>query len=46
MEVLNQGRKMLNAMESNAKRNDNFTTKMISTENGRKKEVKRKNQTF
>ena len=35
--VINQRRKMLNAMESNAKENDNFATKMISTENAEKK---------
>ena len=33
MEIVNQRRKMLYAMESNAKGNDNFATKVISTEN-------------
>ena len=40
---------MLDAMESNAKGNDNFSTKVISTENVEKKnvnEVRRKNQTY
>ena len=37
MEIVNQRRKMLNAMESNAKGNDNFATKMISTENAENK---------
>ena len=39
---------MLDAMESNAKGNDNFPTKVISTENVEKnvKEVRRKNQTY
>ena len=49
MEIVNQRQKMLNAMESNAKGNDNFAAKMISTENVEKKiveEVRRKNQTY
>ena len=33
MEVVNHRRKMLDAMESNAKGNDNFAIKLISTEN-------------
>ena len=33
MEMVNQRRKMLDAMESNAKGNDKFATKVISTEN-------------
>ena len=33
MEIVNQTRKMLDAMESNAKENDNFATKVISMEN-------------
>ena len=33
MEIVNQTRKMLDAMESNAKGNDNFATKVISREN-------------
>ena len=37
MEIVNQRQKMLNAMESNAKGNDNFAAKMISTENVEKK---------
>ena len=48
MEVVDQRRKMLDAMESNAKGNDKFATKAISTENVEKnvKEVRRKNQTY
>ena len=48
MEIANHRRKMLNAMESNAKGNNNFATKVISTENVVKnvEEVKRKNQTY
>ena len=37
MEIFNQRRKMLDATESNAKGNDNFATKVISTENVEKK---------
>ena len=42
MEMVNQRRKMLDAIESNAKKknkkkNDNFATKVISTENVEKK---------
>ena len=39
---------MLDATESNAKGNDDFATKGISTENVEKKveEVRRKNQTY
>ena len=33
MEIVNHRRKMLDAMESNAKGNDNFAIKVISTEN-------------
>ena len=55
MEIVNQRQKMLDAMESNAKGNDNFVIKVISTVNvdgksyiKRKKkmeEVRTKNQT-
>ena len=47
MVIVNQRRKMLDAMESNAKGNDKFATKVISTENveNNVKEVRRKNQT-
>ena len=41
MEIVNQRRKTLNTMECNAKGNDNFATKMISTENVGKKMWKR-----
>ena len=37
MEIVNQRRKMLDAMENNAKENDNFATKVISVENVEKK---------
>ena len=37
MEIINQKRKMLDATESNAKGNDNFASKVISTENVEKK---------
>ena len=33
MEIVNHRQKMLNATESNPKKNDNFATKVISTEN-------------
>ena len=33
MEIVDHRRKMLDAMESNAKRNDNFAIKLISTDN-------------
>ena len=33
MEIVNHRRKMFDAMESNAKGNDNFAIKVISTEN-------------
>ena len=33
MEIVNQRRKMLDAMESNAKENDNLATKVTSMEN-------------
>ena len=51
----NHRRKMLDAIESNAKGNDNFAIKVISTENVEEKsyifkknmeEVRRKNQTY
>ena len=32
MEIVNDRRKMLNAIESSAKENDNFAIKVISTE--------------
>ena len=37
MEIVHQRRKMLDAMESNPKGNDNFATKLKSTENVEKK---------
>ena len=37
MKTVNQRRKMLDAMESNAKENDNFATKVTSIENVEKK---------
>ena len=37
MEIVHQRRKMLDAMESNPKGNDNFATKLIRTENVEKK---------
>ena len=56
MESVNHRRKMFDAMESNAKGNDNFAIKVISTENVDGKsyiflkrnmeEVRRKNQTY
>ena len=48
MEIINHRQKMLDAMESNTKGNDNFATKAISTENVGKnvKEVRIKNQTY
>ena len=56
MEIVDYRRKMLDAMESNAKGNDNFAIKVISTENVDGKsyiflkrnmeEVRRKNQTY
>ena len=56
MEIVDHRRKMLDAMESNAKRNDNFAIKLISTDNVEGKsyifffknmeDVKRKNQTY
>ena len=33
MEIVDHRRKILDAMESNAKRNDNFAIKVISTDN-------------
>ena len=56
MEIVNHRWKILDAMESNAKGNDNFAIKVISTENVDGKsyiflkrnmeEVRRKNQTY
>ena len=54
MEIVNHRRKMLDAMESNAKKNDNFAMKVLSTDNvdgklylkKNKEEVRRKNQTY
>ena len=58
MEIVNRRRKMLDAMESNANGNDNFSVKVISTENvegkssikkkkkKNREEVRRKNQTY
>ena len=43
MEIVNQRRKMLDAMESNLKGNGNFATKVIRTENAEKK-CKRSNK--
>ena len=40
MEIVNPRRKMLDAMESNAKGNDNFDAKVISTENVEKNVIK------
>ena len=37
MEIVNQRRKMLDAMESNAKENGNLATKVTSMENVEKK---------
>ena len=37
MKIVNQRLNMLDAMESNAKRNGNFATKVVSTENVEKK---------
>ena len=33
MKIVNHRRKMLDAMESNAKKNDNFAMKVLSTDN-------------
>ena len=55
MEIVNHRRKMLDAMGSNTKENDNFAIKVISTENvdgksyikkNKIEEVRRKNQTY
>ena len=54
MEIVNHRRKMLDAMESNAKRNDDFAIKVTSMENVEEEsyvkknpnEVRRKNQTY
>ena len=48
MEIVNHGLKMLDATENNAKGNDSFATKVISTENVEKnvEEVRRKNQIY
>ena len=48
MEIVNHRRKMLDAMESNAKGNDNFTIKVIARKMQKKnaKEVKRKDETY
>ena len=45
MEIVYQRWKILDAMESNPKGNDNFATKVISTENVGKN-VKRNSQTY
>ena len=37
MEIVNKRRKLLNAMDSNTRENDNFTSKMISMENVERK---------
>ena len=44
MEIVNPRRKMLDAMESNAKGNDNFAIKLISTENIERKRSIKKNK--
>ena len=41
MEIVNQRQKMLDATECTSSGNDNFTTKVISTENVEKKECER-----
>ena len=53
MEIVNHRRKMLDAMESNAKENDNFAIKVISTENvdgksyiKKKKKMKKESNLF
>ena len=55
MEIVNQRRKVLDAMETNAKGNDNFAIKVISSENvegkssikkKNREEVRRKSQTY
>ena len=48
MEIVNQRQKMLDAMESSPKGNNNFAIKVVSTENVEKnaKVVRRKNQTY
>ena len=56
MEIVNHRRKMLDATESNAKRNDDFAIKVTSMENveeesyvkkkQKTKEIRRKNQTY
>ena len=49
MEIFNHRQKMLDATECNvSKRNDNFTTAVISTENAEKivEKVRKKNQTY
>ena len=48
MEIVNQRRKMLDAMESSPKGNNNFAIKVVSTENVEKnaKVVRRKNQIY
>ena len=48
MEIVNQRRKILDTMESIAKGNDNFDTKVTSTENVQKNvtEVRRKNKAY
>ena len=37
MEIVNKRRKLLDAMDSNTRENDNFTSKMISMENVERK---------
>ena len=44
MEIVNHRQKMLGAAECNAKGNDNFATKVISTENVGKKWGRSKNK--
>ena len=41
MEIVSQRRKMLDTMESNATGDDNFVTKILSTENADKKMYKK-----
>ena len=55
MEIFNHRQKLLDALEINAKKNDNFAIKVISTESvdgksyikkNKIEEVRRKNQTY
>ena len=44
MEIVNHRRKMLDAMESNAKRNDDFAIKVTSMENVEEESYVKKNK--